>query len=305
MVFGESPLKDAYRLFMWGPWRKAVEHAAPGAEVRAHRILGRVAYRVSDSRRKLVCKHLRNAFGDQPDLSLTAQRVFETHFANQYIGFAWHRISRETIGHYVELRNEETLTEAQRGGRGAIVAHPHMGLPQIPLHALGLRGVDVHQVGGGRTAVELSSVGQWSAGVRASLEGAIRAQLHDGTRYLRPVMRALKDNGVVFSACDGTGGGDELGRRATVSVLGRAMAIPVFPAWLSERCNTPVLFLKIYRNPGPGALYIGEFHGPVRASGLAAKTAEIGEHLDSALRAHPGEWHFWDQWHSGPGGLLR
>jgi lauroyl/myristoyl acyltransferase len=158
--------------------------------------------------------------------------------------------------------------------------------------------------------VELSRIGQRSAAIRASLESRICAQLHDGKNYLRPLLRILKGNGVVFTACDGTGGGEELGRREIATVLGRPMLLPVFPLWLGLKTGAPVLTLIPSRNRGPGAPYLAEFGPPLTLGGVRDKgamdaaLAALAERLERALRTHPGDWHFWDALHAGAGGLL-
>ena len=187
-----------------------------------------------------------------------------------------------------------------------------MGIAQLPLHLLGLLGYPTHQVGGGFTTVDLSPTGAWAARTRAGLESDIRATLHDGRRYVRPILRALGRNEVVLSACDGTGGGEEIGRRVPATVLGRTVRLPSFPVWLSLQAGAPVLPLVTWRTQGPGPLCRVALGEPLPTAGArgdraaeAAGVAHVAAFLERCLQDHPGDWHFWDAWHDGPGGLLR
>lgn len=296
MRFGESPLKDAYRLVVWGPGRVSMERAPPPWELRASRGLGRVAGATLRARRRRLEATLTDALGDRELARAAAREAFATHFANQYVGFSFGKVTRETAGRYLVFDGLEYLERARARGRGVVVAHPHMGLPQLPLHVLGLRGVPVHQVGGGHPEVPLSPVGRWAARTRDRLEDRIAATLHDGGNYVRPVLRALQAGEVVFTACDGTGGGTELGRRQRHTVLGRGYALPVFPGWLAERSGAEVVTLVCH---GHGTRQRAELR-PVEGAVLE----RIAGRLDGWLRTWPGQWHAWDSWHGGPGGLL-
>jgi lauroyl/myristoyl acyltransferase len=298
MVFGENPLKDAYRLAVWGPYRKALEAAPDGVELAANRALGRLACKAMPRRRELIRSHLRDALGEHPDLDRWTRETFETHFTNQYVGITFAKVGADNWDDYLRFVGKSHLDDALASGKGVVVAHPHTALPQLPLHVLGLQGYDVHQVGGGVTHVELSRVGRKVADLRASLESRIAAKLHDGKQYVRPLLRVLKAGGVVFTACDGTGGGDELGRREVFDVLGRRMKLPVFATWLAEKSGATVITLHTTRDRLNDAKYVAELGPPV--DGMP----EIAARMGRWLRHSPGDWHFWDAWQTGPHGLL-
>ena len=311
MVFDEHPLKDLYRTLVWGPYRRLMEAAPPGVEIRASRRLGRLVCKRSPQRRELLRAHLRDGIGDHPNLDRMVRECFETHFANQYVGFTFQKVTRHNWETFLQLQGRKHLDDAVAAGKGVVVAHPHMSLPQLPLHVLGLLDYDVHQIGGGKPDVVLSKAGERAAAVRAGLESRIQATLHDGTAYIRPILRALRDGGVVFTACDGTGGGHELGRREVVRVLGRPMKLPVFAIWAGLRLKVPVIPMVPWRNHMNGAWYMARFEEPLQLSGshknpedLRAGLAQLAERFERWLRLHPGDWHFWDKWTTEDGGLL-
>lgn len=316
MIFGESPLKDAYRRLVWGPGRQALEASPAGAEILAVRALGRGAAAALSGRRAHLRRNLARAFPDwsEEQLDEVARHAFAAHFANQYASFSFGSCTLDTWRRYLAFAGLHRLDAALARGRGVVLTHPHMGPAQLPLHVLGLLGYPMHQVGGGRvTLVELSETGRWAAETRARLEARLPVQLHDGRGYLRPVLRALESGGVVMTACDATGGGEELGRRELRTVLGQPLPLPVGPLWLAWRSGAPLLTVHCRRNPGarPGRepLFVAEVGEELilprearRAEVFAAGLDALAAYLDRTLRSWPGDWLFWDGFE--PGGLL-
>jgi lauroyl/myristoyl acyltransferase len=296
MLFQEGPGRDLYRQIVWGPWRSAMMRAPLGAELRASRALGRLAFSLLQSRRRQIDAAMRAA-GAQTD-SRTVRVSFETHFAHQYAGFMWHKINASSAKRVLRFVGREHLAVALSKGRGVIVAQPHMGLPQLPLHVLGAEGYPVHQVAGGPNAVAFSPGGGRAIRVRRQLESSLQAQLHDGRGFLRPLVRALQGGDIVFTACDGTGGGEELGRRSAEIVCGSPYQMPVLAEWLAERTGAPVVPCGTWWDTR-GRLKT-QFEAPLYTN----ITECLAEQLTCWLRGHPEAWHFWDQWHAGAGGLL-
>ena len=122
----------------------------------------------------------------------------------------------------------------------------------------------------------------------------------------RPVLRALGEGEVVMTAMDGTGGGKELGRRYPREVLGQTMNVPVGAIYLALKAAVPLLTLHTTRSRGGGAMYLTRISPPVPLRrdlplrrALEAGADVVAERLDALLRAHPGEWHFWDEFRPG------
>ena len=311
MIFGESRLKDMYRRVVWGPGREALESLPPAWEMRAVRAAARVAGRTA--RRGHLDANLARAFPDRTPAirRRIAQDAFAAHFSNQYASFSFGKCDRTNWAQYLRLEGLQHLEAAAAQGRGVVLMHPHMGPAQLPLHVLGVLGWPMHQIGGGEvTLVELSDTGRWAAETRARLEQRMPVTLHDGKRFLRPVLRALKEGGVVMTACDATGGGSELGRRHVGTVLGQPMPVPVGPAWLAYTGAAPLLTIHCYRErqrPGPPFTAVIGPTLPLRRdagrdAALADGAAHAARFLDRILRDHPGDWLFWDGF--APGGLL-
>ena len=315
MIFGEGIIKDMYRRVLWGPGMQMMEAIPPPWEHRLVRGLGRSASYFARRKRVEVEDNLRRAFpegmtADGRSVQDIAQEVFASHFANQYVGPTFSACSLEQSHHYLSWRGLSHLDAAEREGCGVVLAHPHMGPAQLPLHVLGLLGKRVAQIGGGRvTRVDLSATGEWARMRRETYEQQMPVHVHDGRAYLRPLVRFLEDGGIVLSAADGTGGGEEIGRRLPRAVLGRSMGIPAGPIWLAIRGQARLHPLHCYRSTSPGPLYIAEIGPEISLSRelplqdtLEQGADLLAQWLDSVLRAHPGDWLFWDGF--APGALL-
>lgn len=308
MIFEESPLRDAYRLAIWGPYRHAIARLPMGLELGANRRLGRLVAAASRGSLARIQRNLERAFPGRSDLAAVAACSFETHFQHQYLPVSFPRITTHSLGRYVEIMGLEHVDRALEEGRGAVLMHPHMGPVQLPLHGMGLLGYPVHQVGGG-VVTGLSRVGEWAAASRRSLEVCMPVTVHDGKGFLRPVLRALRGGGVVMATCDGTGGGQELGRRLVRSVCGQPMRVPVSPVWLALQAGSPLLTLRTRRSGGRRPRWITELSPPLllprdlpkqRALELGADL--VADFLTDSLTRYPEDWHFWD--HFEPGRFL-
>jgi len=308
VIFEESPLRDAYRLAIWGPYRQTIACLPHGWELSAHRRLGRLVALGSRGSRARIERNLARAFPQRADLAAVAAQTFGTHFQHQYLPVSFPRIGPEQLANYVEIRGLEHVDRALEAGRGVVLMHPHMGPVQLPLHGMGVLGYPVHQVGGG-VVTGLSRVGEWAAGSRRALEASMPVTVHDGKGFLRPVLRALRSGGVIMATCDGTGGGVELGRRLVRSVCGQPMRLPVSPVWLAVNAGAPLLTLRTRRGGGRRPRWVTEIGAPVvlprdlpRASVLDAGADRVASFLTDSLTRHPEDWHFWD--HFEPGRFL-
>ncbi len=288
MIVGESRAKDAYRRLVWGPGARAMGALPAPWEAATVRLVGRVAAAGMRATRQRIRANMERAFGPRPEIDRWSSEAFAAHTSNQYAPLSFAKCTPETWQRYLAFEGLEHLER----GRAVVVLHPHMGPAQLPLHVLGLLGFAVHQIAGGRVR-GLSETGQWAAEQRAAHERSLAAFLHDGARYLRPVVRALEAGEVVFTACDATGGAVELGRRVDATVLGQRMAIPIGGVKLARMTGASVLTLTCFRRRGTTPLFEAR---------LAPFDGDVAKFLTRTLTAHPGDWHFWDRFE--PGALL-
>ncbi len=309
MKFKESPLKDAYRVALWFGVRPSLRALPPGYEFEVFRSVGRQVARMPTTTRAGVEDNLSRVYPPGPERDALVVKVFEEHFSTQYVSFTFPRIQDHNREHYIRLHGVEHLERALADGQGAVLAHPHFGCAQLPHFELAAQGYRMMQIGGGGKNLQFSRLGQKVADTRVRLERLLPAEIVDGQGFMRPVLRHLQGGGVLLTAVDGTGSGDEIGRREVRSVLGQRFLIPVGPVYLAARSKAALLPLLVIRRPdGPGFDGFIEPEIPVPNIKLRDQL-EWGADLmalmlDDWLRQHPGEWDFWDEFHDRPGGLL-
>lgn len=308
MIVGESKLKDIYRILVWGAGQRLSPLLPEPSEARIFRGIGRLSSHMMVSKKKQIMNNISRAFPNRKDIECIAESAFAAHFANQYVSFSIPKIKLDNCHRYLRWEGLESLKKSLQSG-GAVLAHPHMGPAQLPLHALGLSLPSVHQIGGGEIhLVERSPVGQWASETRGRLEQQISATLHDGKSYLRPALRALKNGAVVLTACDATGGGKEIGRRFPTTLLGHSFELPIGHIWFAWRAQVPMFPLYCVRDPLKKSLYLAVVGKPISFYDLDREAAiEKGinwtrDFLNEALTKYPGSWLFWDGFSEG--GLL-
>ena len=309
MIIGESPLKDLYRLLVWGGGPELAQLVPAPGEARMLRAMGRAAAQLLPRKHAQIRDNIHVAFPHRKDCAQLASAAFAAHFANQYISLSIPKIHTFNAHRYLRWEGMDRIEAALQKG-GLVLAHPHMGPAQLPLHALGLRFPSVHQIGGGEVhLVQKSTIGEWASQRRAELEQNIAATLHDGKTYLRPALRALKAGGIVLTACDATGGGKEIGRRLEATILGQDFPLPVGHLWFAWKAQVPLFPLYCTRDPQKRSLYLARVGDPIELFQYPkAEAFEVGtrwtEHfLNDVLAQHPEAWLFWDGFCKG--GLIR
>lgn len=314
MVIEENPLKDAYRRVVWGPYRQLLERLPAGWEYRANRGLGLFIGALAAGKMGQVRANIERGLGSAPaggSLNAIVRETMGTHFLNQYASFAFGRIAVDNWDQYLRFEGLDQIEEHARRGRGVVLLHPHMGPAQLPLCVLGVRGYRVHQIGGGEPVVEKTETGRWATQLRHDLEERMPVVLHQGGSYLRALLRALANGEIVLTAVDGTGGGKEIGRRYPRQVLGQTMGVPVGGFYLAARSGAALHSLHTVRDPEKRGRWLSVIGPEIQLPTVSARdldpVLELGAdwtaaYLTRVLRAHPGEWHFWDAFQ--PGGVI-
>ncbi len=92
--------------------------------------IGSFAEKILPSRRKIVQRNLRIAWGEnltKPEILQLSKSIFSQAGANMLGGMRTALMSDEQIIHSVEIVGQQQVTEAQKTGRGIIFALAHMG----------------------------------------------------------------------------------------------------------------------------------------------------------------------------------
>jgi lauroyl/myristoyl acyltransferase len=256
-----------------------------------------------------VRENLARGLPDRQDLDAVVEGVFQSHFAEQYLCFSFGRVNQGNWQQYLRFEGMAHLEDSLAQGSGALLLHPHMGPAQLPLCVLGLLGHEVLQVMGVPEVEGLSARGQRSGAMRAELEQQMAVQLLDGTGYLRPSLRTLERGGIVFSAMDGTGEDQEIGRRLSRKVLGWEMSVPVGAIWMALKSGAALHTVVTRYEPNDQCDHVAEI-GPAWLlerdldPGVALERGadKVAAELSRLVSAHPTDWVFWDSFE--PGRLL-
>lgn len=296
--------RDLLRLVVWYPVRWALLLLPMRAGLWIMRRMGDLHYAFSRGRRE----HVRRCL-DGLGLGLSgAERerravdFVRTHYVNQLVVFLFPGLTRANLGELIEFEGLERLEALREQGRGAVLAHGHMGPAQAPLCALGLLGFSVKQVGF-PTDEGLSWIGRnVSFRLRLRYERKIPAEIVKPGAGLRKVLRFLKeDAGLVMAAGDGDGRGGRFGRYGEFVFFGRRTRFPLGPARMAGK--TGAALLPLFLVPGDTAPYKAIVGAPISLeAGEEAATAAFLAAFERQVAAHPGWWRFLDRF--GPNGFL-
>jgi KDO2-lipid IV(A) lauroyltransferase len=255
------------------------------------RALGSLQYRLSPVRRAGVLHNLSAIAAAHPpllaeavDRERAARRVFESYQLTwmEYLGRG-RKGASEALGGF-RLRNADLLYRATSGGRGVVVAAPHVGSWDLAGLALARLGFRVRVV----TGVQLHP--GLAAAVRAMKE---RDQIQVSTPEdgFTPLLTSLRAGELVILLVDG----DVYSRAIEAPFLGRRVAFPSGPAILCRRAGAPLLHAHAERERHGGhrisfdALDGPDFSLPVRAD-LERLTARVASILEETVAANASQW---------------
>lgn len=303
MVVRESLARDFFRLIVWYPLRWLVKLVPIKYGFTIFGAMGDVHYHLSRNKRNVITKNLHSAFGDK----LTGRRLLDTvkdyfrnHYVNQLQIFLFPRFNRNNIERFHTFEGIENLDDALQRGKGCILIHPHFGPAQLPLCALGILNFPMMQLGL-PTDEGLSYIGRKvSFKLRLKYEGRIPARIVSANSFLRPVIKWLKNNGVLMMTGDGAGGGKFIGKFIPVEFLGRPTLFPVGAATLAQKMDTTLLpmFTVLLEN----GTYKTFIHKPInrceggeRNGDVDTYTTIFTKQMEHYVYKYPYLWHFWDE----------
>jgi KDO2-lipid IV(A) lauroyltransferase len=197
------------------------------------------------------------------------------------------------------------ISRAVSGGRGAILALPHLGGWEWGGFWMVQQGFPMTVV---VEALDPPEVFEWFAGFRRSLGMEVVAV---GPAAGRAVIRALRAGGVVCLLCDrnvgGSGGVD-------VEFFGERTHLPAGPATLALRTGAALLPSAVYFD-GAGDRHLAAVRPEIlpelvtKGAGVAATREEVArmsqvlaQELELLIRRAPTQWHLMQpNWPSDPG----
>ncbi len=233
-----------------------------------------------------------------PELSRAVYAAFDS-YARYYVEtFRLPSLSRREIQDGIDVSGLEHFYGALDGGKGVILALPHLGGWEWAGRWVADQGIPITVV---VESLEPPELFEWFADLRESL-GMHVVPLGDGAG--NAVIKALKANEAVCLLSDR----DITGSGISVEFFGEHTRLPAGPAALSLRTGAPLLPVAVYfttRRDGHRGLVRpplpSDRDGSLRQD-AARVTQALAHELEHLIRRAPTQWHlFQPNWPSDPG----
>jgi lauroyl/myristoyl acyltransferase len=193
-------------------------------------------------------------------------------------------LGAEELRARVTLDGREHVDAALAGGRGCIMAVPHMGSWDIGGSYAGVLGYRI-------AAVAERFPGSLDAAVVAARQRFGVRVIPLGRAAVRGVLDALSEGSIVALLCD-----LPHGPGVEVEMFGRRATVPAGPASLACKAGAPLL--PAYVRASGGGRYHVHIDEPIstsgRCSGKQAATdlmQEVVRRFEAFIRAHPDQWY--------------
>jgi KDO2-lipid IV(A) lauroyltransferase len=255
----------------------------------AARGVGRALSLSLRGRRAMVERHLRRVHG--PALQgLALQRAiaksFDSYTRYWLESFRLPSRTHADVDAHFSIDGLHLIDEALAGGKGAIVALPHLGGWEVGgywLAGLGYRFTVVVE------PLEPAELFEWFADYRRSLGMNIVALGPDAGPT---ILRALKDNQLAGLLCDR----DLRGDGCEVEFFGERTTLPGGPATLALRTGAPIMPAAVYFRPDNGHHAVVKPPLTVERTGrlrddVGRVTQDLAYALEDLIRAAPEQWH--------------
>jgi KDO2-lipid IV(A) lauroyltransferase len=249
--------------------------------------LGRIAYHLAGSLRRIGLANLELALPEIPDARARA-RILQESFATfglLFFDILWFtRRSRERMARYVEI---DPSVNGYFSPRAQVCVTAHLGNWEMLGHASAGKGYPLVSVAAPLVNplvdTVLEQVRQMMGQRVVSRDGAIRV-----------LLKTLRDNGKVGLVLDQNTKPEEGG--VFVPFFGRPVPISMAAATLAIRTGASICFG--FCVPRPGGRYfihtpapeIDPRPYPLTPDGIRDLTARIAGVLEQAIRRHPGHW---------------
>lgn len=194
--------------------------------------------------------------------------------------------ARTSVETRFEADGWEHVEHALAGGKGAVLALPHLGGFDFAAAWLAGRGLSATVV---VEPVEPPELFTWFAGVREAIGMEV---VPLGADAGAAVLRALKANRIVCLLCDR----DLVGDGVAVEFFGEETTMPGGPAMLSLRTGAPLVPAGVYFRPHGGHYAQIGPPIPVQREGrlrddVARVTQELAHRFEELIRMAPEQWH--------------
>jgi KDO2-lipid IV(A) lauroyltransferase len=250
---------------------------------------GLVAARAMPGRRHMVARHLTRVMGDGlsgAELRRAVDASFQSYARFWVESFRLPGMDLSDVEARFSAEGFEHVQAGVAGGRGTILALPHLGNWDLAGRWVAGRGIRVTAV---VERLEPPELFEWFVAARSRFGLDVIAL---GPAAGPAVTRALRENHAVALACDRDVGGAGV----EVEFFGERTTLPAGPATLGLRTGAPILPLAVYERGE------GRYHAvirppvPARREGTVREdvmrvTQAVTRELESLIRAAPRQWH--------------
>jgi lauroyl/myristoyl acyltransferase len=253
------------------------------------RATGRVLMRAMTGRRRMIGRHLQRVFGPDSspeDVRRAVTAAFDSYALYWLEAFRLPKESPESLEARFEHDGIEHLDEALTGGRGVVLAAPHLGSWDMAGAWLAAR---YHLPAAVAEPVEPPELFDWFCALRRAV-GVEVVPLGDGVAGA--TLRILEENRIVGLICDRDLGG----RGVEVEFFGEVTTLPGGPATLALRSGAPIVPAAAYFLPEGRHRIV--FRAPLDTTrrgrvseDVTRITQDLARELESLVRAAPEQWH--------------
>jgi KDO2-lipid IV(A) lauroyltransferase len=245
---------------------------------------GWIWYLLGGDRKVMARRHMARVLeGAGPgEIERSVRKVF-TSYGRYWAETFWVRPGRvPQLDRHLTIEGLEYLRRAAAGGRGAVIALPHLGNWEAAALAGPRAGIQIVAVAE-RLANPL--ITKWFTGLRAAFGIEVILNLKG---VMRQVEEAVRRGGAVCLLSDR----DLKGRGVKTSFFGEETTLPAGPVALASRCQAPLLTAVCYFTPAGHHLVIGPpIPLPEGSDRLAAGTRAVAARMEADIRAAPHQWH--------------
>lgn len=216
---------------------------------------------------------------DDPEVARVARRAFQNYGRMLMDFLLLPALSTEDVLARMDVDGREHLDEAVAGGRGAIIALPHMGswdMSAAYSAAIGYRMLAVaERFPGSLNDAVLSARRRFGIKVVTLGRSAVRA-----------ITEHLGTNGIVALLCD-----LEQGPGVSVRFFGRRAVVPSGPAAFALKTGAPIL--PVYQHYSGRNTYHGHVDPPLAMTASDTKASlmqRVVERFEDFIRRYPDQW---------------
>lgn len=199
---------EAALWFIWFPFRSVIKRLPMDVNYAVARFVSLVFYIVSGKRRRSVYDEVRRLFGplaDEKSIRRITRKSFDIYLKRQVENLLFGLLTKDELDRISVIEGLENIDKSLERGNGVIMLLAHFGSMLLPLPVLGYRGYKVLQVGG-RPLLEKSPLHKKLFELRSRETDKMPFKFVQTDRYLGPIVRELKNNGIVVIAFDGRTG---------------------------------------------------------------------------------------------------